>query len=141
MEERLEEALARPKFYTTAFVFFAGFALLLAAIGIYGTVACTLAQRRQELGIRLALGTTAERLRGALLWRGLATVAVGSVPGVALAAAFSRLPEGLVQGAGSTGPVVSIAAVLLMAASAAAAIWSATRRIAHLDVIDVLRAG
>ena len=83
MKQRLDETFAGPKFYRTAVSFFAGFALLLAVIGIYGIVSYAVIQRTQELGIRLALGTTPARLRGVLLRQGLLMVAASAIPGIA----------------------------------------------------------
>jgi hypothetical protein len=86
MEQRLDEIFARPKFYRTAVWIFSGFALLLAAIGIYGTVSYAVIQRTQEMGVRMALGTTPARLRGMLLRQGLLMVAAGAIPGISRSA-------------------------------------------------------
>jgi len=83
MRQRLDDTFAGPKFYRTAVSFFAGFALLLAVIGIYGIVSYAVIQRTQELGIRMALGTTPGRLRAMLLWQGLLMVAASAIPGMA----------------------------------------------------------
>jgi predicted permease len=140
MDERLDEALVRPKFYSTAGLFFAGFALLLAIIGIYGVVSYAITQRSHELGVRLALGTTPGRLRAVLLRQGLTTVAYGAIPGVLGAMFGGRFIESLIDGAKPIGIDACIGAALLIAATAAAAIWSATRRIRRLDINEVLRA-
>ena len=140
MDQRLDEALVRPKFYSTAANFFAGFALLLAVIGIYGVVSFSVAQRGHELGVRLALGTTPVHLRTALLRQALVTVAIGSGAGIFGALLGGKFLESLIDGAKPIGMEVCVGAALLIALSAAAAVWSATRGIARLDVMEVLRA-
>ena len=72
MQQRLDEVFAAPKFYRTAVWIFAGFAGLLTVIGIYGIVSYAVVQRTQEMGVRMALGTTPVRLRGMLLRQRLA---------------------------------------------------------------------
>jgi predicted permease len=139
MAQRLDDALARPQFYRTAVFFFAGFALLLAVIGIYGIVSYTVARRTHEMGIRMALGTTPDRLRMTLLRQGLLTIAAGAVPGIAGAMLIGRFLESLVEGAKSVSPVTCAASVLFIAAIAAAGIWTATRPIVRLDVMEILR--
>jgi len=139
MDTRLDEALVRPKFYSTAAIFFAGFALLLAIIGIYGVVSYAVAQRSHEMGVRLALGTTPGRLRGALLRQALTTVAYGAVPGILGALAGGRFIEALIDNAKPIGITACISAALLIGATAAVAVWSATRRVARLDIMEVLR--
>jgi putative ABC transport system permease protein len=139
MEQRLDEVFASPRFYRTAAWSFTGFALLLAVIGIYGIVAYAVVQRTQEMGVRMALGTTPVRLRGMLLRQGLLMVAAGAIPGIAGAQLTSRLLESLMEGAKPIGLATSAALVLLFALVASASIWSATRRIAKLDIIAILR--
>ena len=93
MEQRLDEVFASPKFYRTAVWTFAGFALLLAVIGIYGMVSYSVVERTQEMGIRMALGRTPRQLRGMLLGHGLLMVAAGAIPGIAAAQFTGRFLE------------------------------------------------
>jgi putative ABC transport system permease protein len=139
MEQRLDEVFAAPKFYRTAVWIFAGFALLLAVIGIYGIVSYAVVQRTQEMGVRLALGTTPVRLRSMLLRDGLLMVAAGALPGIAGAQLTGRLLESLMDGAKPIGLATSAGLVLFFALIASASIWSATRRIANLDIMAILR--
>ena len=139
MEQRLDEVFAGPKFYRTAVWIFAGFALLLAVIGIYGIVSYAVVQRTQEMGVRMALGTTPVRLRGMLLRQGLLMVAAGAIPGIAGARLTGRFLESLMDGAKPIGLATSAGLVLLFALVASASIWSATRRIARLDISAILR--
>jgi len=139
MQQRLDEVFASPKFYRTAVWIFAGFALLLAVIGIYGIVSYAVVQRTQEMGVRMALGTTPVRLRGMLLRQGLLMVAAGAIPGIAGAQLAGRFLESLMDGAKPIGLATSSGLVLLFALVASASIWSATRRIARFNIVAILR--
>jgi len=139
MEQRLADALARPQFYRTAVLCFATFALLLAVIGIYGIVSYTVAQRTHEMGVRMALGSTPARLRVSLLGQGLVPIGIGAILGITVAALSGRLLESLVEGAKSVNATAYVASVLFIALIAAIAIWVATRPIARLDIMEILR--
>jgi ABC-type antimicrobial peptide transport system permease subunit len=139
MEQRLDEVFATPEFYRTAVWIFAGFALLLAVIGIYGIVSYAVAQRTQEMGIRMALGRTPAQLREMMLRRGLLMVMAGAIPGIAGAQLTGRFLESLMDGAKPIGLATSSGLVLLFALVASASIWSATRGIARLDITSILR--
>jgi predicted permease len=140
MKQRMAEALARPQFYRTAVFCFSAFALLLAVIGIYGIVSYTVTQRTHEMGVRMALGSTPARLRIGLLGQGLITIAAGSIPGIAGAVLSGQLLESLVDGAKSVNAAAYAASVLFIALIAAIGIWAATRPIARLDIMEILRA-
>ncbi len=90
MQQRMDNAFARPKFYRTALVFFTSFALLLALISIYAVVSYAVTQRTHEMGVRLALGTTPARLRARFVCHGLTTVAVGALGGIVCAASYRK---------------------------------------------------
>jgi predicted permease len=139
MQQRMNGALARPEFYRTALLFFAGFALLLAIIGIYGVVSYAVAQRSREMGVRLALGATPLGLRGSLLGQGLIPVATGAVSGAAGASLTGRFLNTLVEGAQSIDPATFVFSILLILLVASTSIWAGSRRIAGLDIMDTLR--
>jgi predicted permease len=139
MEQRLDEVFASPKFYRTALWTFAGFALLLAVIGIYGMVSYSVVERTQEMGVRMALGRTPGQLRGMLLGHGLLMVAAGAIPGIAAAQLTGRLLESLIVGAKPIGLATYTGLVLLFALVGSASIWSATRSIAKFDISAILR--
>jgi putative ABC transport system permease protein len=139
MQQRLDDAFARPKFYRTALIFFASFALLLAVLGVYAVVSYAVTQRTHEMGVRLALGTTSSRLRGVLLGQGLVSVLCGTLGGVLAALLGGRLLEGLVEGASAVNPAIYLLAVPSICLIAALSIWTATRRITRLDITEILR--
>lgn len=139
MTQRLDEVFAGPRFYRTAAWFFAAFALLLAVIGIYGIVSYAVVQRTQEMGIRLALGTTPVRLRGMILRQGLLMVLAGAIPGIGGAQLTGRLLHTLISGAKPVGPGISAGLIVFLSIVASASIWSASHRIARLDIISILR--
>ena len=140
LQQRMDQAFARPKFYRTALVFFAGFALLLALIGIYAVVSYSVTQRTHEMGVRLALGTTPTRLRIRFVRHGLTIVALGTLTGIACAASTGKLLGSLIQGAKAFDLETYILAAIAICLIAAASIWTASRRIARLDVTEILRA-
>ncbi len=140
MEQRLAENYARPKFYRTAVWMFAAFALILAIIGIYGIISYAVVHRTQEMGVRMALGTTSSRLRGTLVLRGLMLVATAAIPGIAGCILAGRFIENLIAGAKPIDPPTSACLILFLAAVAATSVWVASRRIAGLDIVSILRA-
>ena len=117
MEQRLDEVFANPKFYRTAIWMFAGFALLLAMIGIYGIVSYAVVQRTQEMGVRMALGRTPVQLRGMLLRNGLRMVVAGAIPGIVGAQFTGRFLESLMDGAKPIDLITSAGLVLFFAGS------------------------
>ena len=140
MDEWLDATLARPKFYATVLIFFGGLGLLLAIVGVYGVSSYAVLQRTREMGIRLALGTTPARLRTAMLRQASLVIGIAAASGVGVALGFGKYLQSLVQGAHEGLLSTSMLAVALTSVVAGAAIWSATRHIARLDITDVLRA-
>ena len=115
------------------------FALLLAVIGIYGVVSYAVVRRRREMGVRLALGATPVKLRRRLLRQGLFAVAAGSICGIVGAMLTGRFLASFVEGTKYADPATLILSILFIALIASASIWAATRRIAQLDILDILR--
>jgi putative ABC transport system permease protein len=140
MEQRLEDFFIRQRAYRTAVWMFAGFAVLLALIGIYGIVSHAVAERTQEMGVRMALGATPARVRGMLLTQSLLVIAVGAVLGVVGASAVGSSLGSLIPEAMPVGLATSMALAISLSAAAASTIWSATRRIPELDIMRMLRA-
>ncbi len=92
------------------------------------------------MGVRMALGTTPVRLRGMLLRQGLLMVAAGAIPGIAGARLTGRFLESLMEGAKSIDLATSAGLALFLVLVASTSIWAATRRIAGLDIMAILRA-
>ena len=139
MQQRLDEFFAIPKFYRTAVWAFAGFALLLAVIGIYGIVTYAVVERTREMGIRMALGRTPAQLRVMLLHDGLVMVVAGAISGMAGARLTGHFLESLIDGAKSVDMATSAGLVLFLALVASTSIWSATRPLAKFDIVAILR--
>ena len=118
---------------------FAGFAVLLALIGIYGIVSHSVTERTQEMGVRMALGATPGRVRGMLLTQSLLVIAMGAVLGVVGASAVGSSLGSLIPEATPVGLAASMAVAISLSAAAAITIWSATRRIPELDITRLLR--
>jgi hypothetical protein len=140
LEQRMADEFARPQFYKTAVMCFAGFAFLLAILGIYGIVSYSVARTRHAMGVRMALGAWPTSLRASLLFQGILPVTQGVILGVAGAVVSGKLLESLVEGAKLVSATAGVAEILFIFVVAAATIWVATRPIARLDVMEILRA-
>jgi predicted permease len=140
LSRRLDEALAKPRFYTTAILFLGGFAILLAVIGVYGAASYSISQRTHEIGVRIAVGASPERLRIALLRQSMLPIAVGMTAGMAGAIALGRFLQYLMSGVEPLNGRTCAWAALLLAITAAVAVWRATAGILRVDPMHALRA-
>ena len=128
MDEIVSASVAQRRFQLTLVLLFAAIALGLASLGIYGVVSYSVAQRRGEMGIRMALGATGSDLRRLVLRQGLAPVVIGLAAGLAGALAAGRVLSGLLFGVSSTDPLtMSVVAAVLLAVGAAACYVPALR--------------
>ncbi len=141
MEEVATAALSQPRFVTFLLALFAGTALTLAAIGIYGTVSLLVAERTPEMGIRLALGANRPDILKLILGQGLVLTAIGLALGMAGAIALTRTLSGLVYGVGTLDPLTFAAVPALLCLVALAACFLPARRAAAVDPISTLRQG
>ena len=141
MEQVTATALSQPRFVTFLLALFAGTALTLAAIGIYGTISLLVAERTQEMGIRLALGANRPAILKLVLGQGMLLTAIGLAIGVAGATLLMRALSGLIYGVGTLDPLTFIAVPALLCAVALLACFLPARRAASVDPITTLRQG
>jgi putative ABC transport system permease protein len=139
LEQIKRESSASSRLRTTLLGIFAGLALLLAAIGIYGVISYTVAQRTHELGVRAALGASAGNLQRLVLSNGLLLTGIGLVLGAAGAIGLTRLLSTLLFGVGARDPWTLGASGVILAVVAAAACYVPARRAARLDPLAALR--
>jgi putative ABC transport system permease protein len=139
-EEYLSRALARPRFNAMLLSIFAGTALLLTAIGIYGVMAYSVSQRTSEIGIRIALGAGKSSIFRLVVGQAMGIVAISLVVGLIGAFAATRLLASLLYGVGASDPVTFVAIVLLVSVVAFLAAWLPARRATRVDPIIALRA-
>ena len=139
MDGRLSLAVAQPRFYAVLVGVFAALALFLAASGLYGLLTYTVAQRRGEIGIRMALGARRGDILGLVVRQGAMLVAAGAVVGLAGAAASSRVLESFLYGVATDDRLTFVAAPLVLAAVALVACWLPARRATRVDPMEVLR--
>ena len=118
---------------------FAGVALALAIVGVFGVLSYTVTQQAPEFGIRMALGASAQRVLWLVMGRGMVPVAVGVALGVGGALALSRFVGGLLFGVTPTDPVTLGAVTLVLVATAATAAYVPARRATRVDPVRVLR--
>ena len=139
MREIVAASTAQRRFQILLLTSFAGVAVLLAALGIYGTLSSSVNQRYREIGIRLALGAQGREVGAMVLRQALAPVVLGIVAGCAGAFVLMRALSGLLYGIGSGDAVTYSAAGALVLLVALASSWLPARRAMRLDPVETMR--
>jgi putative ABC transport system permease protein len=139
MRQRLDSFSARPRFDAALLGMFAALGCLLAAVGLYGVIAFMVAERTQEIGVRMALGASRGEILRLFTGKGLRLIALGSVVGVVCALAASRLISSLLYGVTPNDPPTFVVAVLLLAIVTLAATYIPARRATKVDPMVALR--
>jgi putative ABC transport system permease protein len=139
MEQVTGESLEQNDFNTTLLTIFAGVALLLAAIGIYGLMAYSVEQRTQEIGIRMALGAGPEKVRGMVVRQGMLLAGIGVAIGVAAALGLTRLMAGMIYGVKTWDPAAFITVVVVLSGVSWLATYVPARRASRVDPMVSLR--
>ena len=138
-DEYISRSLARPRFNALLLSIFAGTALVLTGIGIYGVMAYSVAQRTNEIGIRIALGAAQSSIFRLVVGQAMGLVAISVVIGLAGAFVATRLLNSLLFGIGAWDPITFGLIVLLVSVVAFLAAWLPARRASRVDPIIALR--
>ncbi len=139
MDEILDLDVADRQQQMKLLISFAGLALLLASLGLYGLLAYTVTQRSREIGLRMALGASAPQVIRQVVRRGLALSGIGLAAGFAAARLLSQTLSGILYGVAATDSATYATVALMLLAIVAAACWIPARRAARIDPIAVLR--
>jgi predicted permease len=139
LETLVDRAVSPRRFVVLLLGGFAGFALVLASLGIYAVISYSVSQRTQEIGIRMALGASAERLERSILFETLGLAGIGMVVGVVASWVLARTLSGLLFGVTSSDPVTFVGMLVILTAVAAIAGYLPARRAARIDPMSALR--
>jgi ABC-type antimicrobial peptide transport system permease subunit len=139
MEERVMRALAKPRLYAVVLVGFASFAVTIAAVGLFGVLSQSVAQRAREIGVRTALGARPSAIVRLVLRQVILVAAGGIVCGLWAAYALSRLLGTVLYGVNPHDLASFVAVGIVLAIVAAAACVVPARRAARLDPLQALR--
>ena len=139
MDGLISDSVSPRRFSAVLVGIFAALALLLAAIGIYGVMSYTVSQRRQEIGLRMALGAQLTNVRGLILGQTLKLTLIGVGLGLAGAFALARFLASLLFGVGTYDPVTFLGVALVLVGVALAASYIPARRAMRVDPMVALR--
>src|SRR5713101_10032655 len=139
MQQKISDTLERSHFDTFLLAIFAGTALLLSSVGIYGVLSYTVAQRSREIGIRMALGASQAQVMRDVLGYGVRLTSLGLVFGLAGALAGTRVLSSLLYGVRSTDAITFVAVSMVLTAVAFMASYIPARRAMRVDPIIALR--
>jgi ABC-type antimicrobial peptide transport system permease subunit len=139
MNQVVVQSTARDDFNMLVLTIFAGVALLLAAIGIYGLMAYSVQQRTQEIGIRIALGASPSDMRNMVVYQGMQLALIGVGIGLAGAFGLTRLMASLLFGVKTSDPLVFASVAVLLSAVAFGATYFPARRATRVDPMVALR--
>jgi len=140
MDSLIDNSLGPRRFNLYLLSAFAGVALALAAIGLFGVMAYLVSQRTREIGVRLALGATRGEVFRLILGRGMTLAGVGAVIGIGGALWLTRVMETLLFSVSRTDPATFITVPLALIAVAALACYLPARRAMRVDPVIALRA-
>jgi len=139
MTTRIAHTISNRRFTMGLFAAFAGVALVLVAVGIYGVLAFAVSQRTREVGIRMALGAQRRTVLCSILWRGFVLVLPGAAIGVTAAWLGSRLLQSQLFGVSSADPLTYVVGLTLLLLVAFAACFVPARRATRINPIEALR--
>jgi putative ABC transport system permease protein len=140
MEQWIAKSMAQIRFSSSLLMAFAGLALVLAAVGIYGVMSYAVSQRTSEIGVRLAVGAEGRDILRMIVWDGARLAAIGLTIGLVLAVALSRTINSLLFQTAVADPITFAVVVTVLAAFALLASYLPARRAARVDPLLALRA-
>ena len=139
MDEYVAKATAQPRLDSALLALFAGLALILAMVGIYGVISYGVAQRTNEFGIRMTLGAQRADMLGLVLKQGLGVAAIGTAVGIAAAVGATRLLSSLLFGVKPVDPLTLVAVSAILLVCALVACYIPARRAMRVDPMVALR--
>ena len=140
LEEVVSQSVAPPRFRFVLVGLFAGLALALSVVGLYGVISQSVAHRTQEIGIRMALGASRATIARMVIIEALALAAIGVAVGVAVSLGATRVLVGFLFGVEATNVATYAMVAIVIAMSAVAASYGPARRAMRADPAMVLRA-
>ena len=139
MEERLYDSVAQPRFRTTLLGIFAALALVMAVVGLYAVLANAVAQRRREIGVRVALDAQRRDVLNVVVGQGMRLTLLGIGIGLVAALALSRVLQTLLFEIKPTDPITFAAIPLILVFAALLACWVPARRATKVDPMEAPR--